>query len=131
MIEFNKATVGFIKTKLFDSLFAGRNYARFHALENIVRMPYFSYLSLLHSHETLGMWRIKNYLKIHCAKEWNELQHLLIMKELGGNDKFFDRIVAQTCAIGNYWVIFFMHLFNPTLAYNLNEEIEQHAYCHI
>ena len=36
MIDFNKATVGFIK-KLFDALFTGpdRDYVRFYALENI------------------------------------------------------------------------------------------------
>jgi len=128
MIEFNKATVGFIKTMLFDTLFSGRDYARFYALENIARMPYFSYLSVLHLYETLGMWRQKNYLKIHFAEEWNELHHLLIMEELGGNDQLFDRVVAQGVAIGYYWVVFFMYLFNPTLAYNLNEEVETHAY---
>ena len=111
LIEFNKATVGFIKTMLFDTLFSGRDYARFYALENIARMPYFSYLSVLHLYETLGMWREKKYLKIHFAEEWNELHHLLIMEELGGNDLLFDRVVAQSCAVGYYWVVFFMYLF--------------------
>merc|ERR1719464_243359 len=41
MVDFNKATVGFIKTLLFDTLFKGegRDYARFYALETIARMP--------------------------------------------------------------------------------------------
>jgi len=128
MIKFNKAAVGFFKSILFDTLFSGRDYARFYALENIARMPYFSYLSVLHLYETLGMWRQKNYLKIHFAQEWNELHHLLIMEDLGGNEIFLDRMIAQTCAVAYYWIVFFLYLYNPTLAYNINEEIERHAY---
>ncbi|CAN0037744.1 unnamed protein product [Discosporangium mesarthrocarpum] len=34
-----------------------RTYARFYALETIARVPYFSYVSVLHLYETLGFWR--------------------------------------------------------------------------
>jgi len=128
--EFNKAVVGTIKSVLFDTLFAGkdRDYARFYALETIARMPYFSYLSVLHLYETLGMWRKKEYLKIHFAEEWNELHHLLIMEELGGNKNFFDRLVAQVVSVGYFWIAYFLYIFNPTLAYNMNQAVEEHAY---
>jgi hypothetical protein len=66
--EFNRFTVGLIKGLVFDTFFAGRDYARFYALETIARMPYFSYLAALHFYETIGRWRKSNYLKIHFAE---------------------------------------------------------------
>jgi hypothetical protein len=66
--EFNRFTVGFIKGLVFDTFFAGRDYARFYALETIARMPYFSYLAALHFYETIGRWRKAKYLKIHFAE---------------------------------------------------------------
>eukprot|EP00978_Attheya_sp_CCMP212_P016482 scaffold43225_cov59-Attheya_sp.AAC.2 len=130
--NFNKAAVGIIKNAVFDILFAGdsldRSYARFYALETIARMPYFSYLSVLHLYETLGRWRRAEYMKIHFAESWNELHHLLIMEELGGNARFQDRFVAQHVAFGYYWFVVAAYLFNPILAYNLNEAVEEHAF---
>lgn len=128
--EFNRNTVGLIKKVIFDTLYSGENrdYARFYALETIAREPYFSYLSALHMYETLGWWRKANYLKIHFAESWNELHHLLIMEELGGSDLWIDRFVAQHIALAYYWIVLFMYLFNPTLAYNLNEMVEEHAF---
>jgi ubiquinol oxidase len=72
---------------LLTSYYGDRHYARFYALETIARVPYFSYLSVLHLYETLGWWRKADFLKIHFAESWNELHHLLIMEELGGNSK--------------------------------------------
>lgn len=66
--EFNRFAVGFLKNIVFDTFFAGRDYARFYALETIARMPYFSYLSALHFYETIGRWRRAKYLKIHFAE---------------------------------------------------------------
>lgn len=126
--EFNKASVGFIKQVIFDTMFRGRDYARFYALETIARVPYFSYLAALHFYETIGMWRKANYLKIHFAESWNEMHHLLIMEELGGADRWFDRFIAQHVSVGYYWIVFFLYFWNPTMAYNLNEAIEEHAY---
>jgi hypothetical protein len=65
--ERNRAFIKGCKSLLFDTLFQGqeltRSYARFYALENIARMPYFSYLSVLHLYESLGWWRRSEYLK--------------------------------------------------------------------
>ena len=141
--NFNKAAISFIKNSVFDALFPTTNestssseiaqprqidYARFYALETIARMPYFAYLSVLHLYETLGWFRKANYLKLHFAESWNELHHLLIMEELGGNEKWKDRFVAQHTAFFYYWFIVSIYLFNPILAYNLNHAVEEHAY---
>ena len=135
--DFNKAAIGFVKNAVFDTLFPSENniednpnrpYARFYALETIARMPYFSYLSVLHLYETLGWFRKANYLKLHFAESWNELHHLLIMEELGGNKEWHHRFVAQHSAFFYYWFIIGIYLFNPILAYNLNQAVEEHAF---
>jgi len=126
----NRFSIGFLKNTVFDTFFAGegREFARFYALETIARVPYFSYLSVLHLYETLGKWRRAKYLKLHFAESWNELHHLLIMEELGGNDRFFDRFLAQHIAFGYYAVVILLYLINPVEAYNLNEDVEEHAF---
>jgi ubiquinol oxidase len=65
---------------------------------------------------------------LHFAESLNELHHLLIMEELGGNDQWKDRFVAQHSAFFYYWMIVGLHLLNPTHAYNLNQAVEQEAY---
>lgn len=83
---------------------------------------------MLHFLETFGRWRKAEYLKIHFAEDWNELHHLMIMEELGGNESWFDRFVAQNVALVYYFMVFAAYLYNPTLAYNLNEAVEEHAF---
>jgi len=126
----NRFAIGFLKNTIFDTFFQGneRAFARFYALETIARVPYFSYLSVLHVYETLGKWRKAKYLKLHFAESWNELHHLLIMEELGGNDSFFDRFLAQHIAFGYYLIVIFLYLVNPVEAYNLNQDVEEHAF---
>jgi hypothetical protein len=76
--KLNKQFVYMIKEMVFDTIFAEdtteRAFARFWALETIARMPYFSYLSVLHFYETLGWWRKSDYLRIHFEETWNEEQ---------------------------------------------------------
>ena len=50
------------------------------------------------------------------------------MEELGGNDRFFDRFLAQHIAFGYYAVVILLYLINPVEAYNLNEDVEEHAF---
>eukprot|EP00587_Corethron_hystrix_P008968 CAMPEP_0113301904 /NCGR_PEP_ID=MMETSP0010_2-20120614/2933_1 /TAXON_ID=216773 ORGANISM="Corethron hystrix, Strain 308" /NCGR_SAMPLE_ID=MMETSP0010_2 /ASSEMBLY_ACC=CAM_ASM_000155 /LENGTH=292 /DNA_ID=CAMNT_0000155593 /DNA_START=479 /DNA_END=1357 /DNA_ORIENTATION=- /assembly_acc=CAM_ASM_000155 len=132
--DFCQASVSLIKDSFFDPLFRhdgtdiDRDYARFYALETIARAPYFSYLSVLHLYETLGWWRHPEFLKIHFAESWNELHHLLIMEELGGNSKYFDRLIAQHVGFGYYWFNVIMYIVNPVLAYSFMEKVEEHAY---
>lgn len=61
-------------------LFVDRPIARFWFLEIIARIPYFSYVSMLHLYESFGWWRGIELRKIHNAEEYNELHHLLIME---------------------------------------------------
>jgi hypothetical protein len=128
----NKQMIGMAKSALFDVLLPGgsvdRACARFYALETIARMPYFSYLSVLHLYKTLGWWRRADYIKMHFAESWNELHHLLIMEELGGSDQWFDRFIAQRAAFFYYWLVVAAYMANPSFAYNLNQAVEEHAY---
>jgi hypothetical protein len=65
---------------MIDVLFDGKPIERFWFLENVARMPYLSYVSMLHLYESLGWWRRGARVKqIHFAEEWNEFHHLLIM----------------------------------------------------
>ena len=47
----------FVLCFLLDVLFDGKPISRFYFLETVARMPYFSYITMLHSYETLGWWR--------------------------------------------------------------------------
>lgn len=78
-----------------DVIYGNRSYARFYVLETIARVPYFSYVSVLHLYETLGLWRKADLLKVHFAETWNELHHLLIMESLGGDRHWMDRLIAH------------------------------------
>ena len=40
-----------------DIFFANRPIQRFWFLETVARMPYFSYITMLHLYESLGWWR--------------------------------------------------------------------------
>ncbi|GAP99903.1 alternative oxidase [Leptolyngbya sp. NIES-2104] len=111
-----------------DGVYGNRSYARFYVLETIARVPYFSYLSVLHLYETLGYWRKADWLKVHFAETWNELHHLLIMESLGGNRLWIDRFVAEHIAVAYYWVVVPLYMVLPKYAYYLMELIESHAY---
>ncbi|WP_408648867.1 alternative oxidase [Tumidithrix elongata] len=113
---------------IVDVAYGKRSYARFYLLETIARVPYFSFLSVLHLYETIGFWRKADWLKVHFAETWNELHHLLIMESLGGNRYWGDRFVAQHVAIAYYWVVVPIYMLSPQYAYYLMELIENHAY---
>ena len=111
-----------------DVIYGNRSYARFYVLETIARVPYFSFLSVLHLYETLGFWRKADLLKVHFSETWNELHHLLIMESLGGNRRWIDRFIAQHIAVVYYWVVVLLYMLSPKYAYYLMELIENHAY---
>ena len=113
---------------VIDSLYEGRDFQRFYALETVARVPYFSFLSVLHLYETLGFWRRADYLKVHFAQTMNEFHHLLIMEAMGGDKRWADRFFAQHMAVGYYWMTCVIYLFSPRMAYNLSEQVESHAY---
>eukprot|EP00871_Galdieria_phlegrea_P001577 jgi/Galph1/241/GphlegSOOS_G4928.1 len=110
-----------------DWAFQDRPIQRFWFLETVARMPYFSYVSVLHLYETLGWWRNGELLKIHFAEEYNEYHHLLIMECLGGDRRWLDRFFAQHAAVFYYWLLVFYYFLSPSLAYNFSELVEAHA----
>lgn len=124
MIRFLVSILVFV----IDTLYRDRPYARFYVLETVARVPYFSYLSVLHFYETLGFWRKADWLKVHFAESWNELHHLLIMESLGGNDRWIDRFLARHVALVYYWVVVGLYLLSPRWAYYFMELVEGHAY---
>eukprot|EP00270_Netrium_digitus_P019752 TRINITY_DN7871_c0_g2_i1.p1 TRINITY_DN7871_c0_g2~~TRINITY_DN7871_c0_g2_i1.p1 ORF type:complete len:599 (+),score=109.40 TRINITY_DN7871_c0_g2_i1:254-1798(+) len=113
---------------MLDVIFDGRPFQRFWFLETVARMPYFSYISMLHLYETLGWWRVgAEVRKVHFAEEWNEMNHLKIMESLGGDKLWVDRFFAQHAAFFYYWILNGMFLISPKVAYNFSELIEMHA----
>jgi ubiquinol oxidase len=54
--------------------------------------------------------------------------HLLIMEELGGNQRWFDRFLAQHMALGYFFLALSFYIFNPTFAYNFNQAVEEEAF---
>ncbi len=113
---------------VINTVYRDRPIPRFYVLETVARVPYFSYLSVLHLYETLGTWRKSDWLKVHFAESWNELHHLLIMEELGGGDFWVDRLVARTAALVYYWIVILLYMVSPKSAYNFMEMVEGHAY---
>ena len=124
MIRFLVGILVFVINVLYRDL----PYQRFYVLETVARVPYFSYLSVLHLYESLGLWRKADWLKVHFAESWNELHHLLIMESLGGNRRWIDRVVARTTALLYYWLIVGLYMVSPRAAYHFMELVEEHAY---
>ncbi|GJU61292.1 ubiquinol oxidase 4, chloroplastic/chromoplastic [Tanacetum coccineum] len=114
--------------KVIDALYHDRDYPRFYVLETIARVPYFAFMSVLHLYETIGWWRRSEYLQVHFAESWNEMHHLLIMEELGGNAWWFDRFLAQHAAVFYYFLTVFMYFVSPRMAYHFSECVEGHAF---
>jgi ubiquinol oxidase len=107
---------------------AQTNFSLLVTMGRMARMPYFSYLSVLHLYETMGWWRKADWLKVHFAESWNELHHLLIMEDLGGDKRWADRFLARHVALLYYWIIVLLYLVNPNGAYHFMELVEGHAY---
>ena len=114
--------------KVIDKVYKDRDYARFYVLETVARVPYFSFVSVLHMYESLGIWRKADYLETHFAQTMNEYHHLLIMEDLGGDARFVDRFFAQHTAFVYYWLTCLLYVVSPRMAYNLSEQVEEHAY---
>ncbi|KAL6546784.1 Ubiquinol oxidase 4, chloroplastic/chromoplastic [Orobanche minor] len=114
--------------QILDTFYHDRDYARFYVLETIARVPYFAFISVLHMYESFGWWRRADYLKVHFAESWNEMHHLLIMEELGGNSWWVDRFLAQNIAFFYYFMTVIMYALSPRMAYHFSECVESHAF---
>lgn len=118
----------FVLCWTLDRLYEGRPIPKFWVLEVVARMPYFSYVSVLHLYESLGWWRTPQLRELHNAEEDNELHHMLIMESLGGNSAWADRFMAQHAAILYYWIVAALFAFDPVQAYNFMVLVEEHAH---
>lgn len=113
---------------ILKTFYRNRIYPRFFVLETVARVPYFAYTSVLHLYETMGWWRKADWVKIHFSEAWNELHHLLIIEELGGDKYWIDRFVAHGGAFIYYWMIVFVYMAAPRSAYYYMQLVEEHAY---
>jgi len=118
----------FVLCWTLDRIYEDRPIPKFWVLETVARLPYFSYITVLHLYESLGWWRTPQLRDIHNAEEHNELHHLLIMESLGGNSQWFDRFLAQHAALLYYWFVVLLFVVEPQMAYNFSLLVEEHAY---
>lgn len=72
---------------LLDNLFDGRPIQRFWFLEVIARIPYFSYVSMLHLYESLGWWRACELRKLHYVTDQPRVFSLTRISRAGKKEK--------------------------------------------
>lgn len=114
---------------ILDFIFKDKPIDRFWFLETIARMPYFSYVAILHMYETLGWWELDSNLKRkHYLEEENEVHHLKIMESLGGNSKWWNRFIARHGAMAYYGLLLILFMTSPKIAYLSSELLEMHAF---
>ena len=115
---------------ILDFLYRGRDFQRFWVLEVIARAPYFSFISVLHFRESLGL-RGEDHIylmKEHFYQALNETEHLEEMELREGNKHWIDRFFAKHLVLVYYWIMVAYYLIDPMDAYDINMKIEKHAY---
>ena len=114
---------------IIDFLYNGRDIPRFWVLEEIARAPYFSFMSVLHFRESLGLRGPEHIylMKEHFAQTLNETEHLEEMESRGGNKHWVDRAFARHLVLLYYWIMVVYYAISPVNAYHINEQIEHHA----
>ena len=103
MQSFNKITLN-ITVAILDYLYRGRDIQRFWVLEEIARAPYFSFLSVLHFRESMGL-RGPEHLYLmeeHFKQTVNETEHLEEMEILIGLIAFL-LVIWFYSTIGLWW----------------------------
>ena len=115
---------------IIDFLYRGRDFQRFWVLEVIARAPYFSFISVLHFRESLGL-RGEDHIylmKEHFYQALNETEHLEEMETRGGDEHWIDRFFAKHLVLLYYWIMVVYYFISPVNAYDINLKIEKHAY---
>lgn len=113
---------------VLDMIYKDNPIGRFWFLETVARMPYFSYVAIIHMYETLGWWELDSSLKrAHAIEEANETHHLRIMESLGGNVSWWNRFLARHGAMAYYGVLLVLFMTSPRIAYLSSELLEMHA----
>ncbi|NJR31329.1 plastoquinol terminal oxidase [bacterium] len=111
----------------FLAIFYKYNYRRFFVLETVARIPYFSYLSVLHLYQSLGAKPSIDLLSLHFQESINETYHLRIIEDLGGGSNILDKVFARTLGIVYYWLVVILYLIAPRSGYYLMELVESEA----
>ena len=117
---------------ILDFLYRGRDFQRFWVLEVIARAPYFSFISVLHFRESLGL-RGEDHIylmKEHFYQALNETEHLEEMELREGNKYWIDRFFAKHLVLVYYWIMVGYYLIDPTNAYDINMKIEAQLASH-
>ena len=95
--------------KVLDSLFQGSPIQRFWFLETVARIPYFSYITMIHTYETLGWWRRStDAKKVHFAEELNEFNHLQVCRDMAIS--LYSSYISQCLLVHWKVLIFFYHI---------------------
>lgn len=128
MKQFNNIVLK-VTISIIDFLYRNRPIQRFWVLETIARAPYFSFLSVLHFRESLGLRTDEHYylMKEHFAQTVNETEHLIEMEKRGGADNWIDRFLAYHLVLFYFWIMVVYYAIAPKFAYHLNAGIELHA----
>lgn len=128
MYKFNDIVLS-LTVSTIDFLYRGRDIQRFWVLETIARVPYFSFLSVLHLKESLGLSKNSHIylMKEHFDQTINETEHLIEMESRGGSNHWYDRFIAYHLVLIYYWILVGYYLAAPGAAYHLNAGIELHA----
>ncbi len=131
LLDVNHFLVGSAVTAV-NAMYDGAKqpFHRLWVLEVVARVPYFSFLCILHLAESLGLGseRISDLQRRHFDENENEAIHLAIMDTLGGGSRFQDRFIAQHAAIVYYVGTCVAYVISPSLAYHFSTLVEQHAY---
>ena len=93
---------------IIDFLYRGRDFQRFWVLEVIARAPYFSFISVLHFRESLGL-RGEDHIylmKEHFYQALNETEHLEEMETRGGDEHWIDRFFAKHLVLLYYCLLY-------------------------
>ena len=129
MKQLNSAVLN-VTVAILDFLYRNRPAQRFWVLEVIARAPYFSFISVLHFRESLGL-RGEDHIylmKEHFYQALNETEHLEEMETRGGNEYWIDRFFAKHLVLLYYWIMVAYYFISPIDAYDINMKIEKHAY---
>ena len=129
MKQLNSAVLN-VTVAILDFLYRNRPSQRFWVLEVIARAPYFSFISVLHFRESLGL-RGEDHIylmKEHFYQALNETEHLEEMELREGNKYWIDRFFAKHLVLVYYWIMVGYYLLDPTNAYDINMKIEKHAF---
>ncbi|KAJ1472675.1 alternative oxidase-domain-containing protein [Baffinella frigidus] len=125
VIKFSVNALKGLITFLFQG--EGREFARFYVLETVARVPYFSYLSILHLFESLGFHERAAWIKVHFAEADNELHHLLIMESLTPSTQPHPAPATGQAAF-YFWICAGLYLGGGRAGYYVTQLIEEHAY---